>query len=75
MYTEFYAGEPPDCSLDGRELYDLEADPHQLENLLGIPETRAKPAVQARKDQLAALLAELKECNGIEGRDETEKPC
>jgi len=75
MYTEFYEGDPPDCTMNGRELYDLKRDPHQLENLLGDSTTRSAPGVKAHKDEMAALLAELKECNGIDGRDETERPC
>ena len=75
QYTEWYRGAPPDCELDGRELYDLRRDPHQLENLLGDPATRSRGRVRANKEEMAALLAELRECSGIEGRDETEQPC
>jgi arylsulfatase A-like enzyme len=75
MYSEWYEGEPPDCETIGVELYDLAADPHQLDNLLGIPETRSQPDVKAKAEQMAALLEEMRQCNGIEGRDETEDPC
>lgn len=75
MYTEWYEGEVPDCNLNGRELYDLENDPHQLRNLLGDESTRSQPQVKARKDEMAELLANLRECSGVAGRDETEQPC
>ncbi len=75
MYTEWYEGVPPRCETIGRELYDLRHDPHQLDNLLGIPASRSDPAVQARATRLATLLTRLRECNGIAGRDETEDPC
>ena len=75
MYTEWYAGEPPDCALNGRELYDLENDPHQLRNLLGDETTRSQPQVGMRKHAMAELLTELRECSGVAGRDETEQPC
>ena len=74
MYTEFYDGDPPDCVLAGREMYDLRSDPHQLESRLG-PATRFAPGVQERESELAARLAELRECSGVEGRDETDRPC
>jgi hypothetical protein len=75
MYTEWYAGKPPRCRSDGRELYDLRSDPHQLDNLLGIPGTRSDPGVVAEAERMGALLTRMRECNGVAGRDETENPC
>jgi N-acetylglucosamine-6-sulfatase len=48
------------------EFYDLAADPYELENLFPTP-----PATPERTayEQLAARLAELRDCAGIEGRD------
>ncbi len=44
------------------ELYDLQADPFQLENRLGQPVI--DPSDQAMADQLAARLTQLKKCAG-----------
>jgi N-acetylglucosamine-6-sulfatase len=54
-YSELATGE--------RELYDLHADPYELRNVAG---ERAYAGVQAR---LAARLALLRDCSGIQGRD------
>ena len=49
---------------DDRELYDLQADPFQLDNLLaeGLPEP-------PEAGELAVRTDELRRCAGIEGRD------
>jgi N-acetylglucosamine-6-sulfatase len=48
------------------DLYDLDADPYQLENLFPTPPGTPE---RAAYDHLAARLAELRDCAGIEGRD------
>jgi arylsulfatase A-like enzyme len=48
------------------DFYDLEADPYQLENLFPTPPATPE---RAAYDHLAARLAELRDCAGIEGRD------
>ncbi len=40
------------------ELYDVEADPHELKNLIGNPTAAA--ALQEMKDELERLLADTK---------------
>ena len=75
LYAQRFGGKPPDCRTTATELYDLEADPRQLDNLLGIPETRSRPGVEAKAQEMASLLAELRECSGIRGRDDTDRPC
>ena len=53
------------------ELYDLGADPDELENL---GESTDK-AVAAVRDELTDRLAEQRKCSGIEGReDESRRP-
>ena len=47
---------------DETELYDLEADPHQLDNV------RDEPRYRADRDRLAARLEELRDCAGSECR-------
>jgi hypothetical protein len=54
-YSELATGE--------RELYDLHTDPYELHNRAG---QRAYAGIQAR---LAARLAQLRRCSGIQGRD------
>jgi N-acetylglucosamine-6-sulfatase len=54
-YSELETGE--------RELYDLKSDPYELHNHAGQP---AYAAVQSR---LAARLALLRRCSGVQGRD------
>lgn len=51
-YMELPAGE--------REMYDLDADPYQLENLLRDP----TPEAQATADQLSIRLDKLRNCTG-----------
>jgi N-acetylglucosamine-6-sulfatase len=56
-----------ECSpVDELELYDLERDRAQLENLLPAP---ADSAEASRAEELAARLERLAECSGIRGRD------
>jgi N-acetylglucosamine-6-sulfatase len=60
---------PPDglcVPADERELYDLAADPYQLQNLYPADPASGYGSVQA---QLEARLAQLASCAGIEGRD------
>ncbi|MGI9019975.1 MAG: sulfatase family protein [Solirubrobacterales bacterium] len=52
--------------VDDRELYDLAADPYELENLLP-PDGGDASGVLA--DDLARVLRELHDCEGIAGRD------
>jgi N-acetylglucosamine-6-sulfatase len=52
--------------VDEDELYDLAADPFQLQNLAAVDGELPVPAPQPG---LAARLAELRECAGIAGRD------
>ena len=49
-----------------RELYDLDADPHQLANLF--PPAPATPEAQ-KLGELEARLSSLQDCSGIAGRD------
>ena len=64
VYVEYGAAKGA-CDPDERELYDLTADPFELDNLLATePE-----AVAAEADALAAELDELRDCAGIQGRD------
>jgi len=64
VYVEYGVAKGP-CDPDERELYDLADDPFELDNLLATePE-----AVAAEADALAATLAELRDCAGIDGRD------
>jgi arylsulfatase A-like enzyme len=53
-------------AVDAGELYDLEADPFQLQNLYGAPRRSDAGLVQQR---LEARLAKLQDCSGIPGRD------
>ena len=52
------------CRGDSGEVYDLGADPFQLENIFR--PNGGQPTVQR---QLAAKLEELRDCVGIAGRD------
>ena len=49
---------------DERELYDLDADPFELDNRAG------DPGYAAEQTQLHARLEELRDCAGIVGRDD-----
>jgi N-acetylglucosamine-6-sulfatase len=51
---------------DERELYDLDADPFELENVNG------DGAYEPLRAQLHDRLGELRDCAGIEGRDEPQ---
>ncbi len=72
LYTEYLS--PPDegeeCELRVRELYDVRTDPFMLRNLLGVPGATAD---EAQAEELAARLAEVNSCSGIEGRDPAEE--
>lgn len=57
LYVEWYAGDEHEY-----ELYDLAADPYQLENLLATPEGRT--ANQALTAELRARLKQLESCAG-----------
>ncbi|MDX6617585.1 MAG: hypothetical protein QOD60_2676 [Solirubrobacterales bacterium] len=54
-YSELVTGE--------RELYDLKKDPYELHNRAG------RPAYAAVQNRLAARLALLRRCSGVQGRD------
>jgi arylsulfatase A-like enzyme len=45
---------------DGRELYDLRRDPHQLRSLAGSPKPRARRVER----ELMRRLRELRDCRG-----------
>jgi N-acetylglucosamine-6-sulfatase len=69
VYIAYHSAtlESNECvSQEEREHYDLRADPFQLENLFPAPPGSAE---QARESSLAARLAVLRDCTGIEGRD------
>jgi N-acetylglucosamine-6-sulfatase len=51
---------------DEKEYYDLVNDPFQLDNLFPAPQGSPE---QARQQELAARLEQLRTCSGIEGRD------
>jgi N-acetylglucosamine-6-sulfatase len=55
MYAQYPDGE--------RELYDLKADPWELQNIAGTP------AAASVEQSLAARLRSLRRCSGIRGRD------
>lgn len=57
LYVEYASG--------ARELYDLRADPHQLENILSPGEPAAAPEVVER---LEGRLDELRDCSGADCR-------
>ncbi len=47
-----------------RELYDLAADPFQLDNLWDVRKGQAKPGHASRASELEALLRRLRDCSG-----------
>ena len=66
-YSRFVPGGGGDCAPpNARELYDLDADPAELRNLL--PATPGSTAARIRAD-LAARLDRLRDCEGLAGRD------
>jgi len=78
LYVEWAKG-PKDgnCHFGGAELYDLEADPYQLENLIGPATVPPRflgdilpPEISEVAERYAERLEELHGCNGIAGRDE-----
>jgi len=66
FYAEHGTGNAASCRRAGQtDLYDLNADPYELENLLsagGSPPTNTAKALKGRLDA-------LRTCSGIEGRD------
>ena len=66
-YSRFARGDPGECArASARELYDLNADPAELRNLVpASPESRAARTRAA----LAARLDRLRDCQGLAGRD------
>jgi N-acetylglucosamine-6-sulfatase len=70
LYVEHTSavGEDGSCGpVEESELYDLAADPFQLDNLAGDDDGPAG----VEHESLAARLAELRDCSGIPGRDAT----
>ncbi len=63
LYVELDASRWADFDEPALELYDLERDPHQLENVAGDPGRGGRVA------ELHARLEVLGRCAGIEGRD------
>ena len=66
-YSRFVPGGGGECALpSARELYDLDADPAELRNLLP-----ARPGSRAARIRagLAARLDRLRDCQGLAGRD------
>ena len=66
-YSRFASGDAGECAPpSARELYDLDADPAELRNLLP-----AKPGSGAARIRaaLAARLDRLRDCQGLAGRD------
>ena len=66
-YSRFARGDSGDCARPGaRELYDLNADPAELRNLLP-----ARPGSRAARTRaaLVARLDRLRDCQGLAGRD------
>ena len=65
LYSEMTADRGGPLAHPAPELYDLRADPQQLENL-----ARSKdPEIKAVGSRLADRLFKLRRCEGIEGRD------
>jgi arylsulfatase A-like enzyme len=67
LYFAFVSGSGGECTPpSARELYDLDADPAELRNLLparsGSGSARLRTALEAR-------LRRLRDCHGLEGRD------
>ncbi len=66
LYSEMTADRDGKLPEPAIELYDLEADPDELENLAAASDS----ATVAVRDALAARLADLRRCSGISGRDD-----
>lgn len=62
LYVEWYWGDPHEY-----ELYDIVADPHELDNLIATPAGQSQYA--ATTTALQARLDELKTCSGTTCRD------
>lgn len=65
-FVEYATGRAQGCRPTEAEMYDLAADPFQIDDLL--PATAGSPAA-GRRDALAAERDRLVICAGIEGRD------
>ena len=65
-YTSVDDGTGACQAAEERELYDLAADPYQLDN--AYPPTPGTPA-EASATRLGGLLERLGDCTGVEGRD------
>jgi arylsulfatase A-like enzyme len=63
LYAEFDASRWQEFAEPVVELYDLEADPDELENIAGAPDSADRVA------ELHDRLEQLAVCAGIEGRD------
>lgn len=71
FYAEHGVGGKDHCRrARHKELYDLGADPHELDNLLRI----SSPPPQSTADELRARLAALRRCSGAAGRDRGKGP-
>jgi N-acetylglucosamine-6-sulfatase len=72
LYAEHGAGKGSGCrGAQEKELYDLDADPHELENLLSAPGGPPPPNTErALKERLDALRG----CSGVAGRDDGVAP-
>jgi N-acetylglucosamine-6-sulfatase len=70
VYVEYHSStlsQPGDCiPKEEVEHYDLRSDPFELENMFPAP---PGSTLAAKEQSLAARLARLRDCAGIEGRD------
>ena len=69
LYSEMTADRDGELPKPAIELYDLGADPDELENL----GESTDEAIAAVRDELADRLAEQRRCSGIEGRDDESR--
>lgn len=66
VYIERYARQGGECVRTETELYDLDEDPYQLDNLVPAPPVGP---VADRLERMRELTDRLSDCSGIEGRD------